>query len=437
MSNLKSYYTQSAAVNLCKITLATGQEYDLKDMLIELSYFEDIYSFCVSGYLMIRDGVGLIELLKLNGTEIITLDFDKYEGNDKIPTKLLVAYTIRDRRPVGNLNGEFYKIQFCSTDLLFNQQKSFSKSYKGKSISYMVNDILENELKCKTPISYIQPTLGVYNYVVPMTKPFETISELSNYARPTNTSTSGTVGADMFLFENRLGYNFVSLNSLMRLPSIATYRYEQSNLHGEDLTHEDDSIIALEYTRSYNTLRDVSSGTYSNKFIGVNYLTGQIKVNEFNYADYLSEIPPQNGKGIQPAVSGNIQLNEVPEGYIKVIPTNSGETNVEYITDKRAVTPDYYLQETLSIRTAQLALIGHTVLKIVVPGNCWLTVGSCIDVLINSIRMSGKQNSRSIDEGYTGKYLITGCRHIIQSSGVYQTVLELSKNSVPTTYSGN
>jgi len=424
-TDIQAYYTQSASIETCTITLSTGEQHDLKEMVVEISYFEDIYSFCVSGFLMIRDGLGLIELLRLNGTEIITLKFDKYK-NTKTPPKYLVAYTIKDRRPVGNLNGEFYKLYFCSEDLLSNQQMSVSKSYKGKDISYMIKDVLTNELQCKTPISYIQPTLGYYNYIPPMIKPFEVVSELCNYARPENKSESGTVGADMFLFENRFGYNFVSLNTLMQQKPVAYYRYEQSNLTApEDKTQEDDSIIALEYVRSYNTLRELSNGAYSNKFIGINATTGQTHVKEFNYLKYLSQVPPENGSGVQASPTAN----EKPEGFIRVVPSNSGENTVDYIKSNKGVTPDFYMQETLSMRTSQLALANHTILKIIVPGNSLLTVGSTIDVGIYSIQMSGAKDQRTKDPVYSGKYLITAARHVLQSSGVYQTVLEISKNS--------
>jgi hypothetical protein len=34
-----------------------------------------------------------------------------------------------------------------------------------------------------------------------------------------------------------------------------------------------------------------------------------------------------------------------------------------------------------------------------------------------------------LDKFYSGKYLVTAVRHILQSNGVYQTVLEIAKES--------
>jgi hypothetical protein len=40
-----------------------------------------------------------------------------------------------------------------------------------------------------------------------------------------------------------------------------------------------------------------------------------------------------------------------------------------------------------------------------------------------------------LDRYYSGTYLVSAVRHIISSGGVYQTVLEITKDSSPTAYS--
>jgi hypothetical protein len=37
--------------------------------------------------------------------------------------------------------------------------------------------------------------------------------------------------------------------------------------------------------------------------------------------------------------------------------------------------------------------------------------------------------SKDKDKFYSGKYLVTAVRHILQSQGVYQTVVEIAKDS--------
>lgn len=420
MSNSETYNNQSAYVSECKITLPSGQTEDLKNLLIEISYFEDIYSFSVSGYLMIRDGIGLIDLLQLQGSEAITLHFDKYSNTESstLPPKVLVAYTISDRRHV-NQSSQIYKLHFCSLDLLKNQQSIVSKSYKGKGIDFIVDDILNNELKTITPISVIQPTMASYDYVPPSIRPFEVISEISNLARPANKLNS----ADMFLFENRFGYNFLSIKSAMDQTPFFTYRFEQANIKNKkDDTYEDDSILDLEYVRSYNTLRAISNGSIKNQVIGYNPALGKVIQKNFNVDDQQKD---NSLNYFQDSYAATTQKAVTPS-HIRVVTTNSGMISDDYIKNKTDITPDFFIQETYALRTAELSLESYVVLKIIVPGHAYLTAGSTVNIEIFATQL-GEGNNRKLDSRYSGKYLITAARHIIQSSGVYQTILEITK----------
>jgi hypothetical protein len=48
-----------------------------------LSFFEDIYAFACSGNVVLRDAVGLIEKLKLDGSEIIQITYGKTSSQQK------------------------------------------------------------------------------------------------------------------------------------------------------------------------------------------------------------------------------------------------------------------------------------------------------------------------------------------------------------------
>jgi hypothetical protein len=48
-----------------------------------------------------------------------------------------------------------------------------------------------------------------------------------------------------------------------------------------------------------------------------------------------------------------------------------------------------------------------------------------------------KNQTRAKDEYFSGKYLVTAVRHIIQTQGVFQTVLELAKESLKSNYNSS
>ena len=432
-TNPNKSYGENSWLDTCRITLANGQQFDLKDNVVELSVYEDVYSFCVSGYLLLRDGLGLLNLFQITGGEKLELSFDNSENTDATTIDYII-YKVGDRRPTGNMNSEYYKIFFCSADLLVNEQKKISKSYKGQMITDIVEEAVTTYLGSKRNYS-LQKTIGYYDFVVPMMKPLQTISWLSNYSRPENSGTSGTIGADMFFFENRYGYNFYSLSYLMNQPVEKTYQYQQNNLDDDtpDLKYEDDAIIALEHVRSFDILKEVSSGAFANKIIAVDPLTKTQNYQIFDYNQYIEQIAPINGQGVLPNTQTpeGLSPNQTPDTNIKVVLSNSGQKGTNYIKDNdgNSVAQDIYIQQTLSYRTAQTALNNHTVIKIIVPGNAELTVGQTIQLNYLTVMMNPSTNSRDLDNNYSGVYLITGLRHILQSSGVFQTVLEISKNS--------
>jgi hypothetical protein len=78
-------------------------------------------------------------------------------------------------------------------------------------------------------------------------------------------------------------------------------------------------------------------------------------------------------------------------------------------------------------------LANYTVLKIKIPGDSGITVGRTIN--FNLLTLKPTTETKGLDEFYSGKYLITAVRHIIQPTA-FQTVLEIAKDSTPKAYSG-
>ena len=90
---------------------------------------------------------------------------------------------------------------------------------------------------------------------------------------------------------------------------------------------------------------------------------------------------------------------------------------------------DIYAETYIPYRTAQLSLVNAIRLKISVPGDTTLRVGTTIMFSLNSLNPTQKE----LDKFYSGKYLITAVRHLINTSE-YRTILEISKESVSADY---
>ena len=75
------YYSQSASINELTIISHTGQEILVQKLATEISYFEDLYSFSVSGSVTLYDGQGLLQKFQLLGYEYLRMNFGRVKSS--------------------------------------------------------------------------------------------------------------------------------------------------------------------------------------------------------------------------------------------------------------------------------------------------------------------------------------------------------------------
>jgi hypothetical protein len=428
-----AYYPQDFSLKTLNFLTASGQRIEIKKLLVEMSYYEDIYSFVTSGYITLVDAQGFIELMRLTGNEFIEVNFGKVKSGKNETDQLFRVYKSSARKPSGNQNSEVYTLYFCSEELLLSEQNKISKSYKGNKISKIVDNILTDKLKVKsTKIDKIEETTGLYDFIIPNMKPFEAISWVSTYARP-----ASYPGADMLFFETKNGFNFRSLQSMFKDPVYATYKYETKNIDDKTQSFQEKTITVLDYeiSKPFDVLNEISSGTLSSRLITIDPLTRTFKKTDFDYNKFKAQAKTLNSSGPQDTLKNRLgqKENESYEGVLKVSFGNSNQKQVPYIKEKEdGVAQDIFVETYIPNRTAQISLANFTIVKATIPGDPGITAGRTINFNLLSLKPG---TERELDKFYSGKYLVTAVRHIIQSQGVYQTVLEIAKDSTPTAYS--
>lgn len=429
-------YPQDYHLKTLNFLTSNGNKIELKRLLRELSYYEDIYNFCVSGYIKIEDSQGFVESLQLTGNEYLEINFGKVKDGKNRNDQIVRVYKVGDRTASENLNTQYYTMYFCSEELMLSEQVKVSKSYKGMKISDIVSDILDVNLKVQDDdVENIEETTGMYDFVIPRMKPFEAISWVSMYARPKAT---GTVGADMIFYQTRDGYNFRSLQSMIRGEVYGTYRYQQKNLDEQLQPIQDEVMTVLDYefNKTYDVINDINSGTYSNKLISIDPLQRSFKSTDFNYDEFKDKVKSLNGKSVTNNMQNRFgkELYNQPEGVTKVATGNSEQGLNPYIKGKGAgFAKDIFIETYVPQRTAQLNLANYNVVKLAIPGDTGITAGKVIEFNLMSIKPT--TNKRELDRYYSGKYLVTAVRHIIQpNNGTFQTILEIAKDSSKTQY---
>ena len=442
------YIRNPTDYNLKQLSLITPLQgpngvVDLLPMMIELDLFEDIFSPTISGEVVLQDSLGLMSKYLLNGTEFIQVQLQKTTDDAQWISRNYRIFKI-SKREISDTNlYEVYVINFCSEEFLLSEQYRISKSAKGKQIDFIINDILTNYLKTQKKV-YLDATTGVYDFVLPNKKIFETINWLATYAQPTN-----GIGADMLFYENSQGYHFHSLQTLYKVGQTSSYRnykFDPKNIltkSGQiDVNQQMTNATDFQMLDFFDTLSAISNGTFANKVITIDPLTRTANVGLFNYNNYTGQ------KLNQYALTNNYQnrlggtmynpppttVSGLEMGTLRMASTNSEQKKNIYIAQKPdSVANDIFIEKYLPNRVAQLALANYMRIKITVPGDPLLMAGAIIN--FSTFGINPDASARSMDPFYSGKYLVTAVRHVVKNSG-YITVLELAKDSVSTSYSG-
>lgn len=441
MANLK-YPTDFELITLALITSGGNVVFDIKQQLVELSYFEDLFNNTISGKVVLGDAIGILNLGALNGTEFIKITFRKVGSFQNSVDRTFRVFSVTNRKIDKNLNKESYTLEFCSEEFLLSEQYRVCKAYKTKKISEIIKDIFESFLLMSNNKKiYIENTKGTFDFVLPNKKIFETINWLTNYAISDSKN-----GADMLFFENRNGFNFISLQTLKQNTPKFIFSYNPKNISNSDMLKNLTNILNVELLEYFDTLGALNKGTFGNRVITIDPIFRRKNIVDYNYSEKFKDLVALN----QYAVVNNYQnrfqkaLYDAPPdtmeaGALRMVVTNSSEDTITLqdgstLDDRDAVAKDFFIEKSLPSRVSLLSLNAYTRLKITIPGNSDLTVGDIIQLNFDTIMplnnpSNPSSGSRGQDAYYSGRYIVSAIRHII-TPGSYISVAEVCKDSV-------
>lgn len=432
-----SYYLE-------KLDLITPKNIvDISGMMVEISYYEDIFRGSVTGEILITDAISMIDRLGLSGGEYLNLVFRKTQSQTKEKgiSKKFRIYRVSERI-LFNQETENYTLHFCSEEFFFSEQLKLSKSYKGKRISEIASDVLEKQLEIPAKYLDIQDTQGLFDFILPYKSPFESLHWLANYATADTYS-----GSDFLFYENHTGFHFTSLQKLYtQVPykgqlNHKGYMYTTRNLgdrpEGSELYRDSIGVKSYTYLDTFDTLYGTVNGAFASKTLTIDPLTRRYYETEYNYReDYFFKNVQLNDNAIINNAKNrlNKEMYKMYDSSFKVLVSNKEQIKAKGISDKPwSVSKDIHAETYVPYRTAQMALSHYMRVKIAVAGDPQLSVGAVINLELPS--NASKKDGSGLNEGLfdvynTGKYLISAVRHVIKSDMKYDTVLELVKDSV-------
>lgn len=408
---------------------------DIRSMMVEISYYEDIFRGSVTGEILISDSISMIDRLGLCGGEFLTLIFRKTANQSRQEqiSKVFRVYRVSERI-LQKQEVEAYTLHFCSEEFFYSEQKKISKAYKGKKISEIAEDVLKKELQAND--YRIHETKGLYDLIIPYKSPFETMHWLTNYALVDTYS-----GADFIFFENHSGFHFVSLQKLYSQASYNSYRYTIKNIgdldNSPELYRDLIGVKSYSYLDTFDTLYGIVNGAFASKTLSIDPITRRFYETKFDYKKdyYLKNVQLNNSAVINNTPNRDKKMmNEMDESCYKVVISNKEQVKAKGISaEPWSVQNDIAAETFVPYRTAQMALSHYTRVKIVLSGDPNISVGRIINLTLPS--SASKSDGVGYNEGlydvyHSGRYLISAVRHIIKADMRYETVAEVVKDSL-------
>ena len=389
---------------------------ELGGIAIEVNLYESVFENCITGNLVLNDSRNVLGNLPVIGYETVTISYSidvrNPSTNEITSENFNKSYKVHSvsnyQKPVATT--ALYAINFISEEHFSDITTKINKSYIGQPISDIANSILSNDLKIDADDINIEATLPQQDLIIPNWRPFEALNWLASRA-----ISESYKGASYVFFQNKNGYNFISLEGLFNDvddSNIVTYTQVDRNYvpspNNKEWHFRD--IMSVDFDQSIDISDNISSGMYANKVIEHDIVKRTFTVNVFNYSEsYNSYVHMNDGKL---DLENENSYSKRHDSKIMYIPKHTKKyDNLEYSDSKHTSIP---------IRASQLQQLNNFAVTIMVAGDTTLAVGDVVELKIISPEYVGVRETW--DPVYTGKYLIVRLKHTIDADKYTTTI---------------
>ena len=422
----------SEAASFEELTLESNDQertVDLRSGIVSVDYYEDILSPTVTAKIRVintgdtiakegsKEKQSIYNGLPLRGGERLSmkiLDQGKTgKGEEKKgldfsnPEKYLFVSSIT--QVLQEEQRESFLLNLVSREAITNETTRVYKRYRGR-ISDTVRKILTDPLiglnvdKSKLD-KIVESTKGSYDFLGNLRKPFSTLISLASKSIPNK---SGDATAGFVFFQTQDGFQFSSIDSLIKQKSKATYTY--TDINESSITKNNDYKI-LQYTvdKNQNLIENLRMGTYSFRRLSFNPLSFQFKQEVYNYGDKNS---PKKNDRMNNLGTKELQLPKISDDSkltLDQLPTRT----VSQIVDVGASTTiskddNYPADKYQGQNVVRYNLLMTQSVSMTVPCNTDLKAGDIITCLFPKI----SREDERYDSEESGKYMIKElCHH--------------------------
>lgn len=444
MSQSSIPFQTAGSIDIQELTLFAnnGKFMDVKDFMVELNIFEDIFGNNMHGNMLVSDGRNLIKELPIIGEEYLYVKF-KTPNTESFIEKSFRIYSLTDREIVKDRNTQIYTLNFVSLESFVNTVKPLFKTFSGKVsdvVRTIFNDYIQaNRFPVKTgkdfefpdnpsKIDILVETLNSVKFVSPGWTPFKCINWLCSKSIPKEGK-----ACNFLFFESNKSFMYGNIESFFRVNqetkgafSIGEYIYNVNAIdRNKSPIQKLFNIEEFQVIKTVDHLDNFSSGYLANRLI-----TLDVKNKIYQSTDYdaIEEFKnythtEENPRPLFDATSARTPLTD-----IKFKPVHPGLfEGIEKNANERA--PDIH-----GNRKSNLRELDNFKINLIVPGRTDVEVGRMLKFIFPDVSPKGEKDvSLPVDDKYySGFYLITAIRHKITLQTHYMS-MEIIKDSLKAT----
>lgn len=421
------------------IMSSVGTVLDVKDYLVELNIYEDIFSNFLTGDLLLSDSRNLIKEMPLIGEEFLIVKIRTPSLSETI-NRFFRIYGIVDRIITKDHNTQLYRLKFSSVEAITDSLIPLHNSFNGR-IDLVVKKIYDDYLKSiknftvtksndnisvemkgdDINLVVLSETDNSVKFVSPGWSPMQCINWLCSKSIPK------TGKACNFLFwETIHGFYYGSAESLFYMNdtiNIGTYTYAIPN--NRDTLDIATKMYLIEDLTSHSITDYFSNfrrGYLANKLVNIDMTKKSYNNYIYDHVDNFDNY--KHTEFVNPKSLFTSFASRNANTNINFYPTNTGLfSDIDKNVNER-------IGEIYGNRKSNLQDLQNFKLNIVVPGRTDVEAGSKLTIYVPNIGPKAEEDlSNPIpDTSFSGDYLITAICHKINLLK-HNMIMEVVKDS--------
>lgn len=404
------------AIEKLQIIAPSGLYQDITNQVVGIQVFEDLFSPFITGSLVVKDSLDLINLFPFIGEEQLIMKLSTpamKKGN--FDYKFAIT-KMTNREMIGD-KSTIYELHFISKESLIDINTKVSRSYSGKCSDIADKILNDKDFKFNVDKKInIEETFNSTKYTSNFWSPVKNLNYVAETSANKNQSPS------YLFFENRNGFNFISLESLYLAEPYQEFRFDNyirdvkpKGSSSRNVSEEYKRIKEIKIPIGFDYITRNQDGLYGSRLYTYDITTKRFgdatynMIKDYDSAKHLNKNPLASAKAVYGYNTNIITMPKYTESY-----SGSGD-----VTNAK----------TIQRRISLMAQINSNKIEILVPGRCDYTVGMKVMLDLYKVEPIKYNDTDNQDKMFSGNYIIAAINHIIDRN-THECNIELVKESL-------